>query len=364
MKPGIGVVQALALEPMHDPEQAGGDPDASSQQPPVKCAIQPSLGINAADEFLAEAIREYEGGRIDSSVWKSVEQTTSDATLVVAAYLRARASALRLEKHPPRSESPARIADTQPQRSDRTAAAPHALRQPARALRRRLAYAIAAIVTVTIAAAILFYGAAPGSGEQVAATAAASAAQPASPTVASSGKAEPPAAAVAGADDENATLEKKVQELRAAGNWNVLVLYATEWTRKDPANPTPWYELSVGYAKLGQLGDAREAATRAVQLAPGQASLWRLLAHVDFALDRFPEAEAAFGKALAIDPADIDAVCGAAAVARKLGRAQGAPGPDGRATAHPDEACPAVGGDLIALDVGPPAAKAISSPAR
>jgi tetratricopeptide (TPR) repeat protein len=116
------------------------------------------------------------------------------------------------------------------------------------------------------------------------------------------------------------TLEDTVLQLKNAGKWNVLVLYASEWTRREPNNAAAWHELSVGYAKLRQLDDALDAANKAVQLSPGDALLWRNLGHVNLAVERFPEAGTAFDRALAVSSDDADALCGAALVAQRLGR--------------------------------------------
>jgi len=111
-----------------------------------------------------------------------------------------------------------------------------------------------------------------------------------------------------------------VRELKIAGNWNVLVLYANEWTRKEPNSAAAWRELSVGYANLQQFNDALDAATRAVQLAPQDALPWRNLGQINLTVDRLAEAAAAFGKALAINPDDADALCGATLVAQRQAR--------------------------------------------
>jgi tetratricopeptide (TPR) repeat protein len=104
------------------------------------------------------------------------------------------------------------------------------------------------------------------------------------------------------------------------GKWNVLVLYASEWARKEPDNAAAWYELSVGYFKLRQLGDAFDAATKAVQLSPEDALFWRNLGHVNLAVESLPEAGFAFDRALAVKSDDADALCGAALVAQRQGR--------------------------------------------
>ena len=146
----------------------------------------------------------------------------------------------------------------------------------------------------------------------------------------------------------------RLQALKSAGNWNVLVIYAGEWTRAQPENPDAWRELSMGYVRLGQFRDALDAATKAVQLAPGSFLAWQNLGKVNVALQdsaaalaaferaatlndqdvislvqagkldarlgRLPEARVAFAKALVLSPEDVDALCGAASIAQKEGR--------------------------------------------
>ena len=151
---------------------------------------------------------------------------------------------------------------------------------------------------------------------------------------------------------------RRMQALQAAGNWNVLVLYAVEWTRKQPENPVAWRELSAGYLKLRQFDDAFSAANKATQLAPTDAAVWRNLGQVNVAIDdlvaataaferastlndqdivslvqlgtlnmrfgRLQPAKAAFAKALALRPDDVDALCGNASIARQEGRTKDA----------------------------------------
>ena len=126
------------------------------------------------------------------------------------------------------------------------------------------------------------------------------------------------------AGDSRPNFEARVQELKQAGNWNVLVLYASEWTRKEPTNPSAWHELSVGYAKMRQLDDAFQAAAKAVALAPQDARLWNNLGHVNLSLERLPEAKVAFDHALALLADDPDTLCSAALVAQRQGRASDA----------------------------------------
>ena len=119
-------------------------------------------------------------------------------------------------------------------------------------------------------------------------------------------------------------LKVTVQQLKDAGNWNVLVLYASKWTRDEPNNAAAWNELSIGYTKLHQFNDALVAATKAVELSPEDAPLWRNLGHLNLKLDRLPEAGSAFDRALAANSDDADALCGAALVAHRQGRTKDA----------------------------------------
>ncbi len=138
-------------------------------------------------------------------------------------------------------------------------------------------------------------------------------------------------------------LLKKIQELRDAGSWNVLVLYLVEWTRKEPRNAEAWDQLRAGYATLKQYDDALAAAKKAQELMPEDAKAWRNLgvAYADAGdpvaalkafeqavarddrdaesftrigilnaqLSQLPEAGRAFDRALAINPGDHVVQC-------------------------------------------------------
>jgi Flp pilus assembly protein TadD len=150
----------------------------------------------------------------------------------------------------------------------------------------------------------------------------------------------------------------RVQALEKAGNWNLLVIYAVEWTRKQPGNPAAWRQLSQGYVRLRQFSEAVDAATKAIQLSPEDFLLWQNLGQVNLAvprpaealvafqraaalndrdvvslvqegmlnaqLGRLSEARIAFDKALAVSPEDVQGLCGAASIARKDGRVKDA----------------------------------------
>jgi tetratricopeptide (TPR) repeat protein len=142
--------------------------------------------------------------------------------------------------------------------------------------------------------------------------------------------------------DSVPALKATMQRLKEDGNWNVLVLYAAKWTRDEPNNASAWNELSIGYTRLHQFNDALVAATKAVELSPEDAPLWRNLGHLNMKLDLLPEAGSAFDRALAANSDDADALCGAALVARREGRTKDADAIARRAKSA-DSSCQALG---------------------
>ena len=93
--------KALTLEPADIPPP---EPDAVRQvadEPAPAADPQRDLRMTTADEFLAAAAKEYEAGKIDRALWRqSLEQFGKDPSLVIAAYLRARAKALKPVSQP------------------------------------------------------------------------------------------------------------------------------------------------------------------------------------------------------------------------------------------------------------------------
>jgi tetratricopeptide (TPR) repeat protein len=162
---------------------------------------------------------------------------------------------------------------------------------------------------------------------------------------------------------QNPALENTVQQLKNDGKWNVLVLYASEWTRKDPNNATAWYELSVGYANLRQVEEAFDAATKAVQLSPVNPLFWRNLGHINLAVERLPDAEIAFDKALAVNADDADALCGTALIAQRQGRPKDADAIAKRIKSL-DENCRGVSDGETAVVVAGPAPRTHGLPVR
>jgi tetratricopeptide (TPR) repeat protein len=116
--------------------------------------------------------------------------------------------------------------------------------------------------------------------------------------------AAPAPAKAADAKTVNADFMQKLQQFRDTGNWNMVVLYAVEWTRREPASAAAWNELRAGYVNLRQYDDALAAAKKAVELAPADAPLWRHLGNAQLDLDDPAAALASFTEAVARDPGD------------------------------------------------------------
>ena len=324
---------------------------------------EPCEGVATADKFLTAATKEYEAGIIDQPLWKhAVAQTGGDRTLAAQAYLRARATALRVQKREKRQERSARRVraiselgnpEAAPAASGAAAPSPVARGRSTQPKGKQVMwiggtlaslFAVALFVTVRSES-----GAAP---------------QHADGKLSSSAPAKTSAVTKASAIAKTAVGEPhedyaaRIETLKSAGNWNVVVLYAGEWIRKEPDNPAAWKELAAGYVRLGQYRDAVDAATRVTQLAPDDATAWQTLGQIHVALQqpvdamaafqeavarndqdaaslaqlglintqlgRFADARLAFNRAFAVNPQDVDALCGAASLAQKEGRAKDA----------------------------------------
>ncbi|MDQ6923370.1 MAG: hypothetical protein M3Z74_04295 [Pseudomonadota bacterium] len=358
--------KALALEPVGISTPGGDAARTAGNDSSADAKAQRNLRITTADEFLEKAATEYQEGRIDSALWRrAVDQCGNDASLAIAAYLRARATALH-QKQDERSQKLARSVGPMRDASDRKVESePHreivsikvADVRP-RGVKPKLKYLAAAAAALAFIVAVVWLIASSRGSESVrqpivsAAAPSPDRSTPPNPL----GSEQPRVTGTSGGANQGGpelTFETTVQQLKNDGQWNVLVLYAVEWTRKEPNNAAPWYELSVGYTKLRQLEDALNAATNAVQLSPGDSLLWRNLGHVNLAVERLPEAGIAFDRALAVSADDADALCGAALVAQRQGRLKDADA-IARRVKSGDAGCPRVSdGETAVVVIGP-----------
>jgi len=357
-------------------------PAASRAVAPVadaasSASTEPGSAAAAAseDRFLAKARKEHATGSVDPSLWaRAVAQAGGDEALATRMYLNSRATALRVAKRQEKAAQRALVVEVLSKAPDsgfdakapeaslettpkETSLPPHRSRGPNR---RRMFLVAGVLGSIVVIGGLVTVLSDSDAAQQH------SVAKPA-PSVSVSGRSLPsaPTASVAAntgsparEDVSGEDLVGRVQALEKAGNWNLLVIYAAELTRKQPGNAEAWKQLSQGYLKLRQFGEALDAATKAVQLSPENFLVWQSLGQVNLALQRpaeallafqqaaalndrdvvsliqegklntqlgrLPEARMAFAKALAVSPEDMQALCGAASIAQKEGRVKDA----------------------------------------
>jgi tetratricopeptide (TPR) repeat protein len=74
-----------------------------------------------------------------------------------------------------------------------------------------------------------------------------------------------------------------------------------ELTRKYPELSGPHANLGILYYRAGRYKEAADALDQAIRINPGQAAYYNQLGMARRALGQFPEARAAYGKALDVD---------------------------------------------------------------
>lgn len=359
-----------------EPAAAPGDASRNGDAPgvtwgaPLSGTVSERVSRAASeDRFRAKARKEYAAGNVDPVLWtRALAQTGGDELLARRIYLDSRATALRVAK---RNENTARralvvevlssapdpgFAAEKSKASDETSseeARPG--RAAARPNRKRMVLAAGVLGFIIVGAGLMALW--PESGPtQPTELGKSPGVRPARVSQSTPPATSADAPARAGGMDQD--VSGRVQALEKAGNWNLLVIYAAEWTRKQPGNAIAWKELSRGYSKLRQFGDALDAAMKATQLAPEDFLVWQNLGQLNVALERSVEAlsaferatalndkdvislvqlgilntqvgrlsdaRIAFDKALTVSPDDVGALCGAGSLAHKEGRAKDA----------------------------------------
>ena len=311
----------LELQPMDAPK-----PDAPSQKAPVEIEVlAPGAAApkilepnpdDSTDRFLKEATLQYGEGHLDQPLWdRALAQAKGDKEAAVDTYLHARAIALRLLDRERRTQLRTNvIANARKELVDEveemeTFDVDQALRLGNRSPFARygtIMIAVAIVVALAVGGWLTFRSPDSKPVESTRTAPASESPKTIVPSVATTAK---PAGTVSLPKPTGASPEllRKIQELRDAGNANVLVLYLVEWTRKEPSNYTAWDQLRAGYATLKQYDDALAAAKKAQELSPEDARLWHTLgvAHAD-AGDPVG-ALRAFDQAVARDDQDADA---------------------------------------------------------
>ena len=285
------------------------------------------------DRFLQEATRQYAEGHTDQPLWdRAFAQANGDKEAATETYLRARATALRLLDRERRTEQRKHATPATREASDDATTADTNTTEASKRLVPRRAFARYrnAIIVAGALVPLIVGGWLLSSDRNAVATT--------SPVLARTNPVNEPAvaqsqaAAVAAGTSTpsdmgsqpgtTAEFKKKVQELSDAGNWNVLVLYAVEWTRREPANPAAWSQLRAGYVNLRQYDEALGAASKAVQLAPEDPGTWRSLGEINMKVDDLPEALRAYEEAAARNSQDVESLMQIAILNVRSGRVQ------------------------------------------
>jgi Flp pilus assembly protein TadD len=340
MNAPLSSLELVPFDPVHPSEPA---PAAVNPQEVVALevidVVAPSAirheevhgAMPSADRFAREAEQQFRDGHIDQPLWdRAVAQSQGDHDAAVSHYLRARATALRLLDRELRHEQRADLAQRRREQvppsvtsrppvasglvdpdedQDDVAAPPAGWRGKGwlASARTRAALIVAGVLVPVVLMGGYFAFGRSVSPELNATTAGAS------PPVAGAAAA-PVKAASAGSAPAKIIEAKpvatpdfllKLQQFRDTGNWNMVVLYAVEWTRREPANAAAWNELRSGYSNLRQFDDALAAAKKAVELAPDDAALRRYQGNAHLDLDDPTGAFAAFTEAVARDADDV-----------------------------------------------------------
>src|SRR5437763_8413713 len=253
--------------------------DAETKPSAPRTDTPPEIPPTGFDRFLIAATKEFEAGIVEQPLWvRALAQSSGDRTRGAQAYLRARATALRVQKREKRQERSARraraLGELGPDAEDAAPTAPSLAPRRASPQRKHVVWIGAALASCFVIA-VLFAVPALQHDAIKASVPVGSSASPKSSAPATPKQGDPAKQAASEVPSED--FAAKLERLKSGGNWNVVVLYAVEWARKQPANPDAWRELSAGYVRLRQYRDALDAAGKLVQLTPEDPAAWRNL---------------------------------------------------------------------------------------
>lgn len=309
-KPAPTAFRADASLSLDDGGPLAGDVGAAAQAVPAPPAAPVKI-----DVYAQQAAREYAQGLVDQPLWdRSLMKAHGDKAAAAGIYLQARGIALRVQDRHGALEA------TQPL----DVRSPEEIAEERRRFVRRKAWlryrypAIGAAVLLAVVALGTVFLLRDDGGAASQANVPANVVTPAPVRAATPPAVVPAPAPAADAGGPVAVLRAKIDELRAAGNWNVLVLHAVEWTRLEPENAAAWNQLRAGYVFLRQYDDALPAARKAVQFAPNDASMWRRLGEVNVALDDPVAALLAYKEAVARDATDVASLQAVGMLATRL----------------------------------------------
>ncbi|MEO8276082.1 MAG: tetratricopeptide repeat protein [Thermoanaerobaculia bacterium] len=136
-----------------------------------------------------------------------------------------------------------------------------------------------------------------------------------------------------------------------AKNFGQATAAAAAATRMAPADGSAWALLGLAQRASGKLDDAATALEKAASVAPDRADIAHNLGTIYLAQHRYPEAEAAFRRAVTLDPSATESV---AALARLQARGSASGSTSGKGNAGKSSAVkPDLGARLSAVDYPP-----------
>ena len=314
--PSGGVALSLAAADVASPIVA---PQERKASPPEAAPMSAPPAVET-DPYLQQAVREYAQGLVDQALWdRALLDAQGDKAAAAGTYLRARGVALRvLRKRVAHDATMSPDEDTTEERR----------RFVRRIVWKRYAYAALGAAAMAMAATtfVLYLGSDADNGPVATPLTAAAPATVAADTAQAAGRQRPtarPAIAPTRSNDPAshaaALLQAKIEELRAAGDWNAFAEHAVQWTRLEPSNPAAWDQLRAASIYLGQYENAVAAARKAVEVAPQQAMLWRGLGEANVARGDPAAAIAAFRQAVARNPDDVPSLQAIGLLATRLG---------------------------------------------
>jgi tetratricopeptide (TPR) repeat protein len=309
---------SLELLPLDSPQAAAPAGKASAEIEIVPVGATPASPVaptEKVDRYLTEATHQYVEGHLDQPLWdRAFAKAKGEKEAAVEIYLQARAVALRVLDRERRTAKRPDAAHVVLPELDKATGLEAFGDQGTLGFGRVFAkYRIAIIagailVLMAVGGWLLMssWNAKPADASAVIRVAPASGSATArAPAAAAQGSTES-AGAKAMQPAAGPELMQKIQDLRDAGNWNVLVFYLAEWTRKEPANPVAWDQLRAGYVMLRQYDDALGAAKKARDLAPGDPQMWRHLGAAQADVGDPEAALRAFDQAVAHDANDAE----------------------------------------------------------
>jgi S1-C subfamily serine protease/cytochrome c-type biogenesis protein CcmH/NrfG len=268
-------------------------------------------------DYLELARQEQVQGKRDQSLWsRALSQASGDESLAKAAYIQARAVALRDEERDKLWQESVRTAKVQ-EIADRlhSRAAPlkktdseTANDEPRGRMNRGVAAGVVFGGVCALAVALAF-GIGWWTDDRAVPDPQPPIADSSPQQKTATDPAQPPSASrddVRRVQNED-TFPNRIARFKEDRQWTLVVLHATEWTRKEPQNAIAWNELGIGHIELRQFAEAERAFRSALTIRPTSSVIWSNLGVSHWERSEARSAVLAFHEAVRLDPRDAKA---------------------------------------------------------